>query len=115
MALGYTATRRRLARREKLLLLTGFLALAGAVYAAVGAPVSGYELSLYRATPPLFWVGIALALLSALFVGLGTETARGRLTATVLGGLAGLAVAGLPLIRGYYFYGQGTDHRCLRW
>jgi hypothetical protein len=107
MALGYTATRRRLARREKLLLLTGFLALAGAVYAAVGAPVSGYELSLYRATPPLFWVGIALALLSALFVGLGTETARGRLTATVLGGLAGLAVAGLPLIRGYYFYGQG--------
>ncbi|MFC7134038.1 MULTISPECIES: hypothetical protein [Salinibaculum] len=107
MASHYTATRGRLDRRWKLLLVVGFLGLAGGVRTALDAPAAGYELSLYRATPLLFWGGVAVAFLAALVVGLSSDSGRGRLTAAVLGGSAGIAVVALPVVRGYHFYGQG--------
>jgi hypothetical protein len=115
MTTPHTATRTRLVRHEKLLLIAGFLGLAGAVTVAVDAPVPGYESSIYTGTPPLFWLGLGVAVLTALVVGLRSRAGRGRVAATGLGGLTGLALVGLPLARGYYFYGQGDALTHLGW
>lgn len=92
-------------RWEKPLLIVGFLSFAGAVVAAYIDPATGYELSMYTATPIVFWAGIAAALLVALWVAFVSILDSYRSLALVLATCAVLAVLALPLIRGYYFYG----------
>lgn len=87
------------------LLAIGFLSVAGAVFAAYVTPATGYELSLYTATPKLFWAGISVALLLALGVAFVSSIGSYRLLALILAICAVFAVLALPLIRGYYFYG----------
>ena len=100
--------------REKGALLVGFASLAAAVLVAHGSPPEAYELSIYAGTPPAFWVGSAVALLVATFVGLGADGLPRRL-ALVLGGAATLAVASLPVLRSYYFFGAGDALTHLGW
>lgn len=87
------------------LLAIGFLSVAGAVFAAYVNPATEYELSLYTATPKLFWAGISVALLLALGVAFVSSVGSYRSLALVLATCAVLSVLALPLIRGYYFYG----------
>jgi len=97
-------------RWTKTALTAGFLALTWALVAAITAPASGYELSIYRATPSAFWIGVGVALLAASLVMLGRGSVGTlRLPALALAGGAVLSVLALPILRGYYFYGQGDS------
>lgn len=86
----------------------GFFGLTGAIAVAHFSPATGYELSVYGATPVPYWGGVGLALLLWVIC-LVRWSGRDRVLARAGGlllGLAILSVAGLPVIRGYYFYGQ---------
>lgn len=95
-------------------LAVGFLALAAGVGAAYATPARGYELSIYRATPPAFWAGVGTALAAA--VGVLALAPRDRdVSAALLGGGGVLAVVALPAVRSYYFYGQVDSLTHLGW
>jgi hypothetical protein len=88
--------------------------LAAAVLLARGSPPEAYELSIYAGTPLAFWVGTGAALLVSVVVGLRAN-GRPRLLGLLLGGLAALAVAALPVVRSFYFYGAGDSLTHLGW
>ena len=92
-------------RRDKLALTVGFGILAVAVAVAFRTPPTGYEVSLYKGVPPFVWGGFGIALLIALIGTLSIRSRSLRGAAFMLGGIVVLTVVGLPLIRGYYFYG----------
>ncbi|PSP92868.1 hypothetical protein BRC91_11765 [Halobacteriales archaeon QS_4_62_28] len=92
-------------RRLSLLSIVGFLSLTGALVIAHLNPATGYELSIYRATPITFWIGIAIAFISSLTVSFWPENGWYRVIGTVLGGLSSVTVVSLPIIRGYYSAG----------
>ena len=101
-------------RWEKSALLVGFASLAAAVLLAHGATPQAYELSIYASTPLGFWVGAAVAMLVTVVVAL-FGTARPRRLALTLGGTTMLAVASLPVVRSYYFFGAGDSLTHLGW
>ena len=97
------------------LLMIGNLAFVVAVYAAHSSPATGYEVNVFASTPTLYWVGLGVAFVSALWV---LTFARERVP--WLGGfglttLAGISVPALPLLRGYYFYGLSDPLFHLGW
>jgi hypothetical protein len=92
-------------RARRLLLLVGFLAVAGGIQIAHASPARGYELSLYRATPPSVWLLLAVGALFSLTVMAYSVDGWEWPLAAMLAGLVVLTVVGLPLIRGYHFYG----------
>ncbi|RQG90184.1 MFS transporter [Natrarchaeobius halalkaliphilus] len=103
---------------RKLLLSFGFVALAGGVLVAHRTPATGYELSIYTMTSPWIWAGLGTALLVSLAVSFAPSGADGwesRSFALVLGGLAITAFAGLPIIRGYHFFGHHDALTHLGW
>lgn len=103
--------------RSHVLLTVGYVGLLIAIISAWTNPATGYELSLYAFshTPAGFWIGIATGLATAFAVSLLAEQDRLRWTAYLLGGATMTAVAGLPLLRGYYFYGQTDSLIHLGW
>jgi hypothetical protein len=88
-------------------LAVGYLALTAGVVAAYAAPATEYELSVYAATPTATWAALAVAGGVAVGVSLSDERYLGP--AVLLGGLAAATVAGLPLVRGYHFYGRADS------
>lgn len=103
-------------RLPRLGLAAGWVALAAAVLVAHRNPATGYELSIYRATPTGFWVGVGAAMLVALLVSWRAGIPRRlRLTALGLAGSAGFSVAALPVLRGYYHVGSGDALTHLGW
>lgn len=102
-------------RRDIILLLAGFLALVAAVVAAYRSPASGYELSIYAATPLAFWAGIAVAMACALIVGFSQSGRASRLAAYLLAGESFLAVVGLPILRGYEYFTAGDALSHMGW
>ena len=55
--------------RFKLLSTTiSFMLIYSALLSVADAPATGYELSIYSATPRVFWVAIILGLLNAFFL-----------------------------------------------
>jgi hypothetical protein len=105
---------------RKVALVIGFLAVAGGALVARASPATGYELSLYTMTSPLVWAGLVLALSVALTVAFvpSSEANRprgDRSLALVLGGLVMAVFAGLPIIRGYRFYGHHDALTHLGW
>ncbi|WP_136601629.1 cytochrome d ubiquinol oxidase subunit II [Salinigranum halophilum] len=101
---------------SKILLLFGFAGFTFAVLIAHADPASQFEVSVYSATPLVFWIGIGLAILAFLFVSFGLSTSKQtRGGAYLLGGASFLAVAGLPLLRSYYFFGAGDSLTHLGW
>ncbi|GAA0230374.1 hypothetical protein ACFFQF_13930 [Haladaptatus pallidirubidus] len=101
-------------RLEKSALVLGFLALTAGVLVAHESPARAYELSIYRGTPALFWVGIGFALLTGVAVAVSAPDWY-RSLALALGGMSVLSVASLPVIRGYHFYGAGDSLTHLGW
>lgn len=105
---------RRPTLQHRAILTLGFLGLCLAIVAAYSRPATGYELSIYRATPLLFWVGIGVGLLAAMAVVLTVPEREGlRNLALGLAGGSVLAVVALPILRNYYFYGAGDSLRHL--
>ncbi|HET7322964.1 MAG TPA: hypothetical protein VFJ06_01390 [Halococcus sp.] len=102
-------------RGQKLALVIGYLALAGGVLYAYGAPATGYEISIYGSTPYGFWFGIGIALLISVFVTLSAPDGYLSLGGLLLGGGATVSLAGLPIIRNYFFYGTGDGLTHLGW
>lgn len=96
-------------------LILGFVALIVGVLLAHGTPATGYESSLYSATPAGVWLAVGLALLISLLVALFTRADYYRRYALLLGGASGAAVVSLPLIRSYYFFGYGDALTHLGW
>ena len=104
------ATRRRASHTARTVLLVGFLGLTLAIFSAIGSRATGYEPSLYTATPVTVWVGVAVALVAAAVVAFRTSVSdTSRRLSLVLAGAAGWSIAALPLLRGYYFYGRGDS------
>jgi hypothetical protein len=102
-------------RWSKLALIVGFCSLSLAVTAAIVAPATAFELSLYSATPLVFWFGAGSALLMSLLVGWFARWGRVRAIACVLGGGTITTIVALPLIRGYYFFGHADAMTHLGW
>jgi hypothetical protein len=91
------------------MLLLGFIALVVGVRAAHRTPATGYELSIYRATPTAFWVGVAVALVVAVPVLLLVRRDPLARLAYPLAYLAVGSVLALPLLRSYHFFGAGDS------
>ncbi|MDL5360590.1 hypothetical protein [Halalkalicoccus sp. NIPERK01] len=102
-------------RKTEVTLAVGYAALAVAILVARRAPATGHEVSIYTATPPGFWVGMALALVIALLVSLYARSDRFRSLAVALAVLSGVAFGSLPVIRGYFFYGLYDSLTHLGW
>lgn len=102
-------------RKTTVTLAIGFLALGVAIWIAHLNPATGHEVSLYTATPTGFWVGVGVALCIALLLSLYSGAFRLQATALALGVLSTVAIAALPLIRGYYFYGLYDSLTHLGW
>ncbi|WP_049923569.1 hypothetical protein [Halopiger djelfimassiliensis] len=102
---------------RKLALAIGFLAVGTSALVAHANPATGYELSVYTMTPPLVWAGLLVALSVALaVVFVPTAGSHGsRPLALVLGGLVMAVFTGLPIIRGYRFYGHHDALTHLGW
>lgn len=96
-------------------LLVGALGLVGGVLVARSTPATGYELSIYAATPVETWAGFAVAYLVAVSLALGSASGRYRVGALVLGSLTTVGVVALPLIRGYRLLGAGDALTHLGW
>ncbi|WP_277521495.1 hypothetical protein [Natrinema salsiterrestre] len=101
--------------RKRGLLTIGFLALTGAILTAYSTPATGYELSLYSNTPLSFWVLFGCALFVALLVSIRANTDWNRRLALALSGISMGAFVGLPVLRGYRFYGAGDALTHLGW
>lgn len=100
----------------KATLLVGYWLLALVLFQVVSAPTPGYEVSIYGALSPVFWVVLSLVFLIALVLTLRPETATGvRRWGMFLGFLATLTILALPLLRGYYFIGAGDALTHLGW
>lgn len=91
--------------RWNLVGILGFLTLTGGLLVAHWNPATGYELSIYTATPIGFWIGIVIAFFCSLLLGFWRGREEYRLLGVVLGGLASTAVLALPLIRNYRSHG----------
>lgn len=104
----------------KLALVIGFLAVASSALVARANPATGYELSIYTMTSPFVWAGLMAALAVALAIAFVSSSGTGhtrvnRSLAIVLGGLVMVIFAGLPIIRGYRFYGHHDALTHLGW
>lgn len=109
---------RRVSGRErghKLALLIGYAALTIAILAAYSKPASGYEVSIYGATPILYWIGFSIAVLVAIGISVVAYDTRQGSLALLLAALGVLTVFALPIIRGYFFYGHGDSLVHLGW
>src|SRR5699024_3516752 len=93
----------------------GYLALAGGILYAYGEPATGYEVSIYTATPYGFWLGIGIALLVGVVVTLYAPEGYVNLAGALLAGGAVLSIAGLPLLRSYFYYGSADGLTHLGW
>ncbi|TYT63485.1 MFS transporter [Natrialba swarupiae] len=102
---------------HKLILTGGFLAVTVGAFLAHTSPAAGYELSIYASTPTAVWFGLAAAMLVSLAVAFApaTDGSRTRSIALVLGGLVMAVFAGLPIVRGYHFYGHHDALTHLGW
>ncbi|MFC7165322.1 hypothetical protein [Halospeciosus flavus] len=103
------------ARGVAVAVVVGFLALAAGVAVAHRTPASGYEVSMYAATPLAFWVGVSTALGVAVVGTAVASAAFERRASLFLGSLAVAAFAALPLLRSYRFHGRYDSLTHLGW
>lgn len=101
-------------KTEKALLLVGFLSLMVATLLAHQTPATTYEVSIYTATPLVFWIGVAVSMAVAIGVAF-RATDFVQLLALVLAGVTTTVVAALPVIRSYFYYGRGDALTHLGW
>ena len=89
----------------KIGILIGFIAIIVGIISAYLNPATGYETSVYTATPLLFWVGSCFALLVSVPVVFSGTSNQVSLLGGFLGGFSMLTIVSLPLVRGYHYMG----------
>jgi hypothetical protein len=89
---------------SKILLALGLLSITAAVTISARNPAVSYEVSIYQATPSAVWILFVLALIIAAAGALTTPAWRSSLA---LGITTILSIVLLPIIRGYYYFGEG--------
>ena len=97
------------------LLAIGFVALTAGALVAHNSPASGYEVSLYTATPATVWALLGAAFGISLVVALGTAATWLRRLSLGLGGGTAMTFVGMPVIRGYWFISGGDALTHLGW
>lgn len=103
-------------RTRRATLVAGFAFFLVALVVATRNPATGYELSIYHATPTAFWVGIGVAFVAATATLLSNPSDRlSRIASFLLVYLTTMAVVMLPVLRGYAFYGVGDALTHLGW
>jgi len=100
------ATTMRTHNFHRAVVMAGFVALGVGILSAYRAPATGYELSIYAATPIPFWISSCFALLVSVGVAVSDTDKASLRAGCLLGGLAMTAVASLPLVRGYHYMGM---------
>ncbi|WP_255171679.1 hypothetical protein [Natrononativus amylolyticus] len=99
---------------QNLVLAVGFFAVAAAIAIARAAPATGYEGSIYAATPTATWAGLAVGLGIAVCATVVCRRHQQHL-AIGLGALSVTAIVSLPVIRNYRFLGLGDGLTHLGW
>lgn len=97
------------------MLTVGFFGLSIGTLLAYQNPATGYELSLYHATPNAYWLGVGAAFGCSFVVALRPPSPSLRFTALGLAGTATVTIVALPLVRGYAFIGRGDALSHLGW
>jgi hypothetical protein len=105
----------RVTAGTELALGVGFVAVAAAVVLARVTPARGYERSIYASTPLEVWLLLGAALVIAVVTCLYSRRGWHRGVGVTLGATAVIAVAALPIIRGYYFMGEADSLTHLGW
>ena len=97
------------------LLAAGVLALVGAILTAHRSPATGYEVSIYTATPQTVWLLLGVSMAVSVVVALWTPNDWTRRLALGLGGGTTLTFVAMPIIRGYWFVSGGDALTHLGW
>lgn len=97
----------KISNRQLLLLIVGFVLIAVAIASAYITPATAYELSIYSGTPVSFWIGITIALILSVCITFISTNARIKAISRSLGTISIIAVLLLPVIRNYYYVGEG--------
>lgn len=106
---GYKHVAARSLLDLRVLFSLGFGALGVGTIAAYNNPATSYEPSIYSGTPLIFWIGCVLALVISVGVAFTTNAGRIRKLGIILGGLSMTNVVALPIVRGYYYVGEGDS------
>src|SRR5699024_7211693 len=93
--------------RRRVILTTAFLSIAVATFAAHANPMDEFELSIYLATPMLFWVG--LFILIAISVWLIIIKRENINLGIMLLLLSSILFYFLQIIRGYWYTNRGDS------
>ena len=100
---------------RRLTLTVGFVAVAVGTAIAWRTPATTYEVSIYAATPLLFWIGVSIGFLSAAVVTLRSCRDGIAGLAVGLGVITTIVIGSLPVIRNYRFYGRADPMTHLGW
>jgi len=102
-------------RVSKSALILGYIGYLIAVVSIYFDRTTGYEVSIYTATTPVFWGGMVVAAVVSISILLGANNRLFETAAVALLGGSVVSIFALPLLRGYYFYGQGDSLIHLGW
>jgi len=102
------ATSKARNRKLHLSLIAGYISLCLATIIAWSRPTTGYESSIYSGTPVSFWVGILIALTAAVSASFRLNRTH-RVAGLALAGMSIITIVALPIIRGYYWLGEGDS------
>ena len=100
---------------RRLLLAWGFTSLTIAILAAWMNPATGYEVSIYAATPITVWFGIAMAFGVSIIICYTDPRDRAAGIGLLLGGFTTVVVVSLPALRHYRYYGVADAMTHLGW
>ncbi len=90
----------------KAVTLVGYLAVGIGILSAHRSPATSFEMSIYAATPLLFWICTCFAVFGSLLVVFSYTDRQTLLAGGFLGGLSMTSILALPVIRGYHYIGH---------
>lgn len=96
-------------RDSRIQLTVGFFVLSVGTIVAHQTPAEHYEPSIFTSTPNIFWAVIVGSLVIATLVTFASDSVRFQRLGMALAGLSMTTVVLVPLIRGYYFLGEGDS------
>lgn len=101
-------------KKEKYLLMMGFIILLCSLIVAFQSPAENYELNIYTSTPLAYWAGIAIILILSIIVSISRINKIEMYFSLILAGMAIISIVSLPIIRNYYYFGMADSISHLR-
>ena len=102
-------SKQRISTRYSLLLIIGFVSITAAITGAYLTPATSYELSIYRQTPTIFWIGVLIAIVLSVIITFASKNSLIRTIGLNLGAFSIISVILLPVIRSYYYIGEADS------